>query len=282
MTLRVSRNGMGHKMQNLQGVADTTYIPLVARVYVTEHFPEFFCDEKAVEVGKKIPPEALNRIRKKSSEYAMIASVARYHVLDRVVRTFVSEHPEGCGIINLGAGLETMAARLNLPKVMFYEVDLPETVELREAFLEPLPNEVVIAGDMFELSWIHKIDTTVPLLIIVSGVFQYFSEEKNTSFIQALSRHLPDSEIIFDSTNEVGAKYANRYVKKTGNVSAEICFYINDAQEFAHKIGMRLLDERVFYTEARQLLGKKLKLYTRIAMKVCDDKKRAIFVHLQL
>lgn len=273
---------MGHKMQNLQGVADTTYIPLVARIYVTEHFPEFFCDEKAVEVGKKIPPEALNRIRKKSSEYAMIASVARYHVLDRVVRTFVSEHPEGCGIINLGAGLETMAARLNLPKAMFYEVDLPETVELREAFLEPLPNEVVIAGDMFELSWIHKIDTTVPLLIIVSGVFQYFSEEKNTSFIQALSRHLPGSEIIFDATNEVGAKYANRYVKKTGNASAEICFYINDAQEFARKIGMRLLDERVFYTEARQLLGKRLKLYTRIAMKVCDDKKRAIFVHLQL
>ncbi len=33
---------------------------------------------------------------------------------------------------------------------IFYEVDLPETIELRRALIDSLPNEVLVGGDMFE------------------------------------------------------------------------------------------------------------------------------------
>ncbi len=32
-------------MRDLQGVADTLFIPLVARIYVSRRFPEYFYDE---------------------------------------------------------------------------------------------------------------------------------------------------------------------------------------------------------------------------------------------
>jgi hypothetical protein len=57
-------------------------------------------------------------------------------------------------------------------------------------------------------------------------------------------------------------------------------FYVNDSLEFAKRTGTKLLEERVFFTDARKMLAKKLGLYTRIAMKVVDDKKRAILAHL--
>ena len=69
---------------------------------------------------------AYGRIREHSSEYTMLASVARYHVLDELVRSFAARYPDGCNVINLGAGLETMAQRLSLPAVTFYEIDLPK------------------------------------------------------------------------------------------------------------------------------------------------------------
>jgi hypothetical protein len=59
-------------------------------------------------------------------------------------------------------------------------------------------------------------------------------------------------------------------------------FYVNNAANFARKTGADLIEERVFFTDARKLLSKKLGLYTRIAMRVVDNKKRAIILHLRL
>ena len=39
----------------LNGIEDTLYIPLVARIYVSEKFPEFFYDEKALSLKRYIP-----------------------------------------------------------------------------------------------------------------------------------------------------------------------------------------------------------------------------------
>ena len=52
-------------MSKFQGVADTLYIPLTARIYVSEHFPDYFYDEKALELKNEKPYE---EIAKKSNE----------------------------------------------------------------------------------------------------------------------------------------------------------------------------------------------------------------------
>ena len=66
-----------------EGVADTLYIPLAARVYVSKNFPEYFFDPKSLELEPAIPGES---IQKGSNEYTMIASAARYHNLDQMAR----------------------------------------------------------------------------------------------------------------------------------------------------------------------------------------------------
>lgn len=76
----------------LQGIPDTTYIPLVARIYVSRRFPEYFHDEKALSLEPAIPTEA---IRANSSEYECIASAARSHVIDGMVAAFLGRHPNG-------------------------------------------------------------------------------------------------------------------------------------------------------------------------------------------
>ena len=59
-------------------------------------------------------------------------------------------------------------------------------------------------------------------------------------------------------------------------------FFVNDGIEFARKTGAALLDRRAFFTDARKMLGRKLGLFTRIAMKVVDSDGRAILLHLRL
>ncbi|WP_257225329.1 class I SAM-dependent methyltransferase [Treponema parvum] len=308
-------------MSEFSGVADTMLIPMAARIYASKRFPEYFYDETALSLEEKIPGETLERIWKSSSEYTMLASVARYHNFDEITKNFIAAH-EKCNIINLGAGLETAAFRLQAESVqttgmqaniiqadnlqaanvqtsgnhtvdirtagiytggaIFYEIDLPEVIELRKNILGKKGNETLIGADLFTLKWAENIDASLPSLLVVSGVFQYFHEEKILSFLSDVKKRFPAGELIFDATNEIGIKYANKYVKKTGNASAHMYFYVNDCLAFAKKCDMELVERRTFYTAARKMLKRKLKLYTRIAMKACDDGGRTVILHLKL
>jgi O-methyltransferase involved in polyketide biosynthesis len=263
-------------MSKLQGVSDTLFIPLVARIFVSKKFPEYFFDEKALSLEKYIPDDT---IQKKSSEYSLMASVARYYNLDSMVRAFIKKNGKS-NIIYLGAGFETAYYRLNEQIANFYEIDLPDVITTRRMILEEQTNELLIAGDIFDMEWTKQIDKSISTLLVVSGVFQYFKEDKIIQFVNNVKNVFPSVELIFDATNSTGIKYANKYVKKTGNTDALMYFYIDDSIEFSKRIETKLIEERVFFTDARKMLAKKLGLYTRIAMKVVDDKRRAILLHL--
>ncbi len=268
-------------MNECTGVADTMLIPMAARIFASKRFPEYFYDETALALEARLPHDRLDRIFRASSEYTMLASVARYYNFDGMIQSFLSKYKTG-NIINLGAGLETSAFRLKAPGASFYEIDLPEVIALRTELLGIKENETLIAADMFDPEWTRKLDSASPSLLIVSGVFQYFREPDILKFIAALKERFPLGELIFDATNETGIKYANNYVRKTGNASAEMHFYVNDCPAFARLSGTELIACRPFYTDARKMLKRKLKLYTRIAMMVCDRGGRTVILHLKL
>ena len=263
-----------------EGVADTLYIPLTARIYVSRRFPEFFYDPKSLELEGAIPGDS---IQKGSNEYSMVASVSRYQNLDQMVRAFIAVHPV-CNVVNVGCGLETMFWRVGpeAPGVRFYDMDLPEVIEVRRRILGEPKGETLIAGDAFDLSWADGIDTALPTLVIVSGVFQYFHNEDVLGFIADAKKVFADAELIFDATNTKGLEFANKYVRKTGNASALMRCAIDDPVAFAREAGCDLVEVRPFYTAARRTLKGKVGLYTRIAMVVTDRTGRAFILHLRL
>lgn len=164
----------------LNGVEDTLYIPLVARICISEKFPEFFYDEKALSLKPYIPA---NLIEKNASEYFHMASVCRQDVIDKNIIKFLEEN-ENCNVVFLGAGLETAYNRINNKTANFYQVDLPGVIDIRKKVLGNAENEKLISGDMFTLEWIKEIDTELPTMIAVSGVYQYFYKEKIVEMIK--------------------------------------------------------------------------------------------------
>ena len=42
-------------MNKFDGVANTLFVPLVARINISKKFPEYFMDEKALELEKYLP-----------------------------------------------------------------------------------------------------------------------------------------------------------------------------------------------------------------------------------
>lgn len=261
-------------MGKLQGVADTLYIPLTARINISKRFPFFFYDEKALELEKELPDDS---IEKNSGEYFYMASVCRYKVTDELIRDFISKHGK-CNIVNLGAGLETAYYRIKPAEAVFYEMDLTEVIDIRRECLGEKENDILIPGDLFDISWAKDVDKNLPTMIVISGVFQYFEKEQVKQIIKDICDTFEYAEIVFDAMSSKALNYANKYVKKTGNRSAEMHFFVDDPKAFAEECGMELIEEIPFFTEAREKLKKELKLFTRIAMKVVDEGGRRGYI----
>ena len=266
-------------MSKFEGVADTLYIPLTARIYVSERFPEYFYDEKAVGLKSQMPYED---IAAKSSEYFQMAGACRFYNTDRMIREFIGRHGK-CNVINIGCGLETSYFRIRpADEVKFYEMDLPEVIAARRKVLGEAENEVLIAGDMFDFTWADGIDKALPTMITVIGVFQYFEEVRVIGFLKQAKAHFGHPEIIFDAMTHQAIKYANDHIRKTGNTSAELHFSADNGKSVADKVGMTLIEDRPFFGAARKQLKRQLKLYTRIAMKVVDEgSRRGFLTHLK-
>lgn len=69
-------------MQKFEGVANTLFVPLVARINISKRFPEYFMDAKALEMEKYLPDDAT----KGSSEYSNMASVSRYYNMEYMMQ----------------------------------------------------------------------------------------------------------------------------------------------------------------------------------------------------
>ncbi len=263
--------------RTLAGVPDTTYIPLVARIYVSKRFPDYFRDEQALALESQIPGEA---IQANSGEYECMASVARSHVIDGKVSAFLAQHPTG-NVAFLGGGLETTWGRVGVPTARCYQVDLPEVVEVRRRAIGQAANEELIAGDMFAMQWASRMDASLPTLLVVSGVWQYFHEEEILAMIADLKRAFPQGELVFDATDTEGLKFTNKYVEKTGNTDAMMYFGLDDPQDFAERAGTDLLSVDGFYADALKL-GRRLSLRTRVFMYFADKWGRVKVVHMLL
>ncbi len=266
--------------QNLSGVEDTLFIPLVARIYVSRRFPKYFYDEKALSLEQNLPQ---NIITEKSSEYTMLSSASRAVVMDKIVSAFIKKNTQS-NVVCIGCGLETMAFRLCefADKAQFYELDFPPVIESRKTVLGTLDNETLLAGNANDLDFSQHMDCTLPTLFVVAGVFQYFKEPDVLALITKLQKQFSNAELLFDATDEFGIKYAARYVKKTGNQNAMMYFFINNPQEFANTAHLKLLSASGFFGYISKELRKKLKLYTRMATKIADNKMHAMILHFKL
>lgn len=264
--------------QRFEGVPDTLFIPLWARIEASKKFPELLSDRRALALEPALAGHALAGT---TSEFNLLSSAARAHVMDRMAKDFIAAHGPS-SIVVLGCGLDTASSRIDGGDSVFYELDLPDVIAYRRQVLGQDQNEHLIAHDLFDLGWTDAVPHDCPVFIYAAGVFQYFEEERIVSLIQDLKRIFPDAEVIFDCVDSKGLAYAERYVKKTGNTSAAMHFAVDDPGAFAQKAGVALIGCEPFFGDARRLLKGKLGLYTRISMRVTDRQGRLKVIHVKL
>ena len=267
-------------MQKLGVVEDTLFVPMLGRIYASEHCPQILYDKKALELKNKLPSDLIEQ--NKQNQYTLLASASRSANMDRFIQSFLERRPNGV-IVQLGCGLETTYYRCDNRRTHWYAVDLPHVIDYRRELLPELERETYLAGDAFSEDWIRQVRTEVPdapILVTAGGLFHYFEENKVISLLRMIGQS-GNMEVVFDTVNKKGmAMMQKKYMKQVGHADAQMFFYVDAAKELAAKIrgNVKVIAEEPYY---RYIPKNGLKLSTKVSMAVSDQFKMVKMICLK-
>ena len=267
-------------MPKFNAVENTLFIPMLGRIYASEHFQNILYDEKALSLKDALPKGLAET--GSQSQYTLLASASRSANMDRYIRDFLRRKPDGI-IAELGCGLETTFYRNDDGHTRWYAVDLPDVMEYRKTLLPEPDRQIYFAGDAFSEGWIRQIRTdepNAPVLVTAGGLFHYFEEEKVLSLLRMLQSS-GNMEVVFDTVNKRGMDMTRKkYMKQMGHADAKMFFYVDSAAELARKIGSDacVLTEEPYY---RHIDKTGLKFSTKLSMNVSDRFCMVKMVHLE-
>ena len=177
-------------------IPETMLITLWAKATENQQRNPLLRDEKAAEIISKIDYD-FSKFKKASFSQAGVC--VRASLIDEEARTFIAAHPDAI-VIQLGAGLDARYERLGCPPVThWYDLDLPEAIELRRQFFEETDIRTFLPMSLFSPAWIDLVQAYhKPLLIIVEGVLMYFTQKEVKDFMVKLCNELTEATFVFD------------------------------------------------------------------------------------
>lgn len=198
-------------------VQETLLLPLWGRAFETQKDKPRLIDKKAVEIIERLDYD-FSTIHKTQS-LSQHGWVARSLHTDKKVLEFIKMHPKAT-IVNIGCGMDTTFSRIDNRKITFYELDLPDVIELRRHFYEDSERHISIASSFLETQWFKQIKIEDGLLFLAGGVFCYFDEEQIKSFFMAAADYFKNCELYFDVLSPMGLKVAKKKVLESSEMGS--------------------------------------------------------------
>ena len=185
----------------ISGVAETLLITLSIRAAESRRADALIHDTRAEELVQKLDYDfdGLSKIRMDEDDRLTI--ILRNREFDRSVREFLTRHPDG-RVIHLGCGLDTRFERVDNGSVEWYDLDLPEVIDIRRDLIGgDQPRYHLLAASAFDEGWQAELAAlpSKPLLVLAEGVFMYFPAEQIRGLVLDLLNRFPGAELVCDS-----------------------------------------------------------------------------------
>jgi O-methyltransferase involved in polyketide biosynthesis len=185
-------------MQSLEGVSETLLMTLFARARESQRADGMIKDEKAIAMVNKL---AGDFSRLKMHRHDEIAVIMRMRKFDNHVRDFLVRNPDGI-VVHIGCGLDTRFDRVDNGHVEWFDLDMPQVIELRRQLIEETSDRHhILSTSVFETGWMDELVQyrPRPFMFVAEGVFPYFEEIQVSTLFQNLRDRFPACEVVCDA-----------------------------------------------------------------------------------
>lgn len=181
----------------LLGAQETLLIPLWARAVEARRSSPMLRDAKALEIVDSVNYD-FDKFA--AAGVSSLNFCSRAVVIDRIVRDFLAEHPAAT-VVEIGAGLDSRFERVGNAAVRWFDLDLPEVIDVRRRFYEETARRSFLPSSVLDPGWLAEVQPQDPsdLLLVAEGVFYFLSEPQLRELFAAIARRFPGSRIVFDT-----------------------------------------------------------------------------------
>jgi O-methyltransferase involved in polyketide biosynthesis len=207
---------MSVSSSELGSVQKTLFLPLWGRAVEAGKAHPMLVDQTAVDILAAIDFD-FSTIARNISFVSQLAWIARSLHTDRTIRDFLTRHPDAT-FVNLGCGLDTTFERVDNGRLRWYDLDLPDVIELRKKYIPERDRTTRLACSLLDDAWMRQIPVADSVFFLASGVLYYLEESQVKSLLIRLTDTFPGSEILFDACSPRGVRMANRRVIQAGGM----------------------------------------------------------------
>jgi O-methyltransferase involved in polyketide biosynthesis len=228
-----------HRVE-LGDVQQTLFIPLAARARETAKKQPVLRDPRAVELIESIDYDTAKYGRGAGG----IVTVLRTAIFDHWVSAFLAQHPAGT-VVELGTGLNTRFERVDNGQVHWFDLDLPDTIELRRKFFTDTDRRHMIAASLLDPGWLDTIMSSPgPYFFVSEGVLVYLAEDDVTGALSRIAQRFPGAHIALDTYSTKSLERQHRLAAKR-NMAATWRWPCDDPRVL-ESLGLRMLESVPF------------------------------------
>lgn len=260
-------------------VAATSFLTLYCHAIESQSKNPILDDPKAVEITQelnKILSDSNNKLDKDlvkgKLKKVMVTHIAiRAKQYDKYVRDFLEKSPDGV-VVNIGCGLDSRFLRVDNGSVIYYDLDMPEVIEIKKQFFEENERYHFISSSVLDHDWMSIVAKHEgPFLFMAEGVFMYLHQEDVQSLILKLQSEFSGSELVCEVFNSLWLKKPLKKImdfkmQKELHLGKDATFNfgIRDSKEMEewHE-GIEFLDDWSYFDSEEKKLGV-LKMFRNI------------------
>jgi methyltransferase (TIGR00027 family) len=232
--------------QDLSGVAKTLLITLYIRAMESQRPDALIKDERAEALVRQLDQESLRKTTALTDDFSRVAVILKGREFDRFAQDFLARHPDAV-VVHIGCGLDTRFERVDDDRVEWYDLDLPEVIELRRKLVGGEgARHHFLACSVLDSAWLEAVSAhrQRPFLFLAEGVLMYLYEAQVKSLVLRLRDHFPGAELVFDAYSPFMRWGHNTRVTRT-RIGAHLHWALKHGQDLKRwSDGIRLLDER--------------------------------------
>ena len=194
-------------------------------------------DAKAEELIEKLDYDYSLSDKDTAMRSGVIASTI---VLDRLTKAWLGTHPGGV-VVNIACGLDTRCYRMS-GYAHWYNLDLPETMAVREKLLPESGTISQIAMSAMEKKNSKISEQNVPVLIVIEGLTMYLNAKDVQQIFAVISSRFSQATIFVETMNPTIVRHFKE--KSIDASNAKFIWGIKNGKALAElQPGIRFMEE---------------------------------------
>jgi O-methyltransferase involved in polyketide biosynthesis len=235
---------------SLGAAQETLVVPLYGRATMTRQGSDLIDDPRAVEMVEAIDYD-FSRL---DGSMSLVGSVLRTRIFDRWIARWLDANPTGT-VVEIGAGLNTRFERLDNGTARWFELDLPDVVDLRRRFFDDNDRRTLLTGSVTDDAWHDTVAATGgPWFFAAEAVLIYLEPSEVSSALTAIGRRFPGSPLALDTWGTWMSDHQDEH-DTIGKFEARFTWFCDDLTKLdTGGVDLTVVDSFTFVDAPRELL----------------------------